>query len=118
MAEVIGLAGNLFPGAPAAVIGQVGVHDSRFVLGAKGGVFHQTANGQKQQVLFRQGNYFGFAVVAQSQAFGQLFVFTDDKLHVIHFGTVMELDAFAFQILHHGKNHGFILVVFGKAQSA
>ena len=55
--------------------------------------------------------------VAQSiNAGGLLFAVGAVKGNVGHLDAVMELHAIAFQVLDHGQDHGFILVVAGKAQ--
>ena len=123
MAEFVGMAegrilsGDLAPHIPAAALFQFGVVGGGLVLTAHGGVLHAAAVGDEHQIVLRQVDAAGLTVLDDVDALGQLVLRVRAvELHVGDLHAVVELDIVALQILHHGQNHGLILVVLGEAQ--
>ena len=122
IAELVGMAeggilsGDLAPHIPAAALLDLGVVGGGCVLAAHGGVLYAAAVGDEHQIVLRQVDGLVLAVPDDVDALGHLPMGGAVKLHVGHLHAEVELDAEALQILHHGQDHGLILVVFGKAQ--
>ena len=116
MAEAGVLGGDLAPQIPAAAFLQIKLEGGNGGLAANGGVFDTAAVGDEHQVVLGQVNALFVAVAQSINAGGLLFAVGAVKGNVGHLDAVMELHAIAFQVLDHGQDHGFILVVAGKAQ--
>ena len=116
MAEAGVLGGDLAPQIPAAAFFQIKLEGGNGGLAANGGVFDTAAVGDEHQVVLGQVNALFVAVAQSINAGGLLFAVGAVKGNVCHLDAVMELHAIAFQVLDHGQDHGFILVVAGKAQ--
>ena len=123
MAELVGMAkgrvlcGDLAPHIPAAAGLQLGVVGGGLVLTAHGGVLHAAAVGDEHQIVLRQVDGAGLVVLDDIDALGQLVGGIGAvELHVGDLHAVMKPDVVALQILHHGQDHGLVLVVLGEAQ--
>ena len=117
MTEIGILRGDLAPHIPAAALPQLGVVGGGLVLAAHGGVLHAAAVGDEHQIVLRQVDGVLLAAAQHVDALGQLAGGVSAvKFHVAHLHAVVELHAVALQILHHGQDHGLILVVLGEAQ--
>ena len=123
MAELVGMAkgrvlcGDLAPHIPAAAGLQLGVVGGGLILTAHGGVLHAAAVGDEHQIVLRQVDGAGLVVLDDIDALGQLVLGVRAvELHVGDLHAVMEPDVVALQILHHGQDHGLVLVVLGEAQ--
>ena len=73
--------------------------------------------GDEHQVVLRQGDGVGLAIPQHVDAGGQLAGLVAVELHVGHLNAIVELNAEALQVFHHGQDHRLILVIPGKAQS-
>ena len=123
MAELVGmtegriLCSNSAPHIPATAGLDFGVEGCHGVLGTHGGVLHAATVGNEHQIVFRQVNKLMFALRQQLNTLCLLFTGLDVELHIDHLGVIVELDTEAFQILDHGQNHRFVLVITGEPQS-
>ena len=87
-----------------------------FVLSANGRVFHVTSVCDKQIIIFSQIQKILMTIREKLHTFCNLLSVMNIKTNIHDLRIEMELYALSFQILNHGKDHGFILVILGKAQ--
>ena len=144
-AELRRLGRDLLPQIPAVTRGELGCEAGWLVLAAEGGVGHQAAGRDEDEVVFRERNgllarevdrrgrlavglhalgrvHRRRAVLAhQPNLRSQLPVIVLSVIaaeaHISHVGVELEVDAVGLKIVHHGQDHGLVLVVPGEAQS-
>ena len=124
MAELVGMAegrilgGDLAPHVPAAAFLQLGVVGRGSILAAQGGVLHAAAVGDEDQIVLCEVD--GAASRRSrctSMRLASLWPGSAQSNSTLHdLDAVVELDVVALQVLHHGQDHGLILVVLGEAQ--
>ena len=138
-AELRRLGRDLLPQIPAVAGGELGGEAGRGVLAAEGGVGHQAAGRDEDEVVFRERNgllaarigsrgrlaVFGqplggidgrrIVLTHQSNLRGQLavvvFGVVATEAHVGHMGVELEVHAVRLKVVHHRQDHGLVLVV-------
>ena len=110
------LCGDLLPQIPAVAGLDGGVETGGLILCAHGAAFHAAAVGDEQQIVLGQVDVRSLARVLHGDRACQLAALLDIELDIGDLGVVVELHAKAFQIVHHGQDDGFVLVIAGKAQ--
>ena len=114
MAEGRILRGDVAPQVPAAAVFDLEFGGMRVVAGR--GIFGAAAVGDKYEVVLNQVNGFFLALMDAEDLAGHLAAALNIEQHVGHAGVVLELHIVVFQILDHGQDQRFILVVLGELQ--
>ena len=105
------------PHIPAAAFLDFRAKIGGHILAAHGGVLNAAAIGDENKIVIRQHDEILLVVAQHFDGSGVLAAIRFDvKFHIDHFRAVMELHIMAFQVTHHGQDHGFILIILGKAQ--
>ena len=105
------------PHIPAATLFQLRLVRSGSVLRTQSRVLHAATRCDKDQILLNKIDLFLSGFKLQGEATSKLLTGANVKLHINNLGIVVELYACLLQIGHHGQDHGFVLIVTGKAES-
>ena len=112
------LDGDVAPQAPAAAGADFGIPVGGVVLVAVDGALGAASVGDEDQVVLREHDSFFHAFYLALDGFRYLFAVLFLKYHIGDFGAELEVHAGVLQVLLHGQDQGFVLVVLGELQGA